>query len=78
MRTRTRASLLAIAALVAAPAAFAVTITRGPYLNTPTASGITIRWRTDAPTSSRVTGRPRAGLAHAPTSTTRRSSPITS
>jgi len=47
MRTRARASLLAMAALVTAQAASAVTITRGPYLNTPTQNGITLRWRTD-------------------------------
>src|SRR5262249_47546335 len=34
--------------------ASAVTVTRGPYLNTPTQNGITVRWRTDVATSSRV------------------------
>lgn len=29
-------------------------VIRGPYLQQPTADGITIRWRTDVPTSSRV------------------------
>jgi hypothetical protein len=61
MRTRTRASLLAAAALVAAQTASAVTLTRGPYLNTPTPNGITIRWRTDVPTSSRVKVGPAPG-----------------
>jgi len=50
-----------MAALVTAQAASAVTITRGPYLNTPTQNGITLRWRTDAPTSSRVKVGPAPG-----------------
>jgi len=61
MSTRTRASLLAIAALVAAQAASAVTVTRGPYLQTPTPNGITVRWRTDVATSSRVKVGPAPG-----------------
>lgn len=35
-------------------AVIAQTIVRGPYLQQPTAEGITIRWRTDIPTDSRV------------------------
>jgi 3',5'-cyclic AMP phosphodiesterase CpdA len=35
-------------------AVVAQTITRGPYLQQPTAEGVTIRWRTDVPTDSRV------------------------
>jgi predicted phosphodiesterase len=45
-----------VAALVLAgvgPAA-AVTVTRGPYLQTPTPASMIVRWRTDTPTSSRV------------------------
>ena len=61
MRTTALASLLAVAALIGAQAASAVTVTRGPYLNTPTQNGITIRWRTDAPTSSRVKTGPAPG-----------------
>ncbi|WP_373515852.1 hypothetical protein [Persicitalea sp.] len=29
-------------------------VIRGPYLQRPTADGITVRWRTDTPTDSRV------------------------
>jgi hypothetical protein len=36
------------------PAAFAQTVTRGPYLQLGTASGMTVRWRTDVATDSRV------------------------
>src|SRR4029450_10983337 len=45
-----------VAALVLAgvgPAA-AVTVTRGPYLQTPTPASMIVRWRTDTPTPSRV------------------------
>jgi hypothetical protein len=53
--------LLAIAALIAAQTASAVTVTRGPYLQTPTPNGITVRWRTDVATSSRVKVGPAPG-----------------
>lgn len=54
MNIRARASLLATAAFFAAHTASAVTVTRGPYLQTPTVNGMTVRWRTDVATSSRV------------------------
>jgi hypothetical protein len=34
--------------------AHAVTVTRGPYLQVPTTGSMTLRWRTDTPTDSRV------------------------
>ena len=46
--------LQAFALAVLASTAAAVTVTRGPYLQTPTPHGIVVRWRTDVPTDSRV------------------------
>lgn len=43
---------LLLAGLV--PPAFAQTVTRGPYLQLGTATGMTVRWRTDIATDSRV------------------------
>ncbi|MCC6766744.1 MAG: metallophosphoesterase family protein [Deltaproteobacteria bacterium] len=40
--------------LLAATVADAATIVRGPYLQQPTPAGMTLRWRTDVPTDSRV------------------------
>ena len=47
---------VALAALVVlgGHAAHALTVTRGPYLQTATPSGIIVRWRTDVATDSRV------------------------
>lgn len=44
-----------LGALLAAGNAQAQSVTRGPYLQIPTPSGIIVRWRTDVPTDSRVT-----------------------
>ncbi len=41
--------------------ASATSVIRGPYLNTPTQSSIIVRWRTDNPTSSRVSVGPVPG-----------------
>jgi len=40
--------------MLASPRALAEVVTRGPYLQTATPSGVTIRWRTDVPATSRV------------------------
>ena len=40
--------------LLGASVAWGQTITRGPYLQKTTTSGITVRWRTDVATDSRV------------------------
>jgi hypothetical protein len=46
---------LSLAALcLGASAAGAAVVTRGPYLQTPTASSMIVRWRTDVATTSRV------------------------
>jgi hypothetical protein len=45
---------LALAALLAPSAAWAAVLTRGPYLQRGTPSGLTLRWRTDVATDSRV------------------------
>ncbi len=47
--------------LLAASAAHAVGITRGPYLQMPTPSSIIVRWRTDVATDSRVAYGPAPG-----------------
>ncbi len=39
----------------------AQTVVRGPYLQQPTADGVTVRWRTDVPTASRVLYRATGG-----------------
>jgi hypothetical protein len=49
MRMGILASVLALGSL-----ASAATVTRGPYLQTPTPASMIVRWRTDLPTSSRV------------------------
>jgi calcineurin-like phosphoesterase family protein/purple acid phosphatase-like protein len=49
-RLATAAMLLVLGARVSP----AVTVTRGPYLQTPTSSSMIVRWRTDTLTSSRV------------------------
>jgi len=46
--------LLAALLLATASRAAAVTVTRGPYLQTPTPSSMTLRWRTDTATDSQV------------------------
>ena len=46
------AALLLVAGLAAV--AQATTVTRGPYLQVPTTGSMTVRWRTDVPTDSRV------------------------
>ena len=44
-----------LVALVALPSVvLAASVVRGPYLQMPTQSAMTVRWRTDVPTSSRV------------------------
>jgi hypothetical protein len=60
MRTKICAGIMT-AALAVASGAAAVTVTRGPYLQTPTPGGMTVRWRTDVPTSSRVSIGPAPG-----------------
>ena len=62
--TMTRRTAFAIAALVstlAAAAAEAATVTRGPYLQLGTDSSIVVRWRTDTATDSRVRYGPAPG-----------------
>ena len=54
MWTPVRRSLCALIALLAATAADAAVVTRGPYLQMPSPTGMVVRWRTDVPTSSRV------------------------
>lgn len=49
-----RRLLAATLLLLAVPGARAQTVTRGPYLQVPTPTSMTLRWRTDVPTSSRV------------------------
>jgi acid phosphatase type 7 len=49
MRMGILAGVLAVGSL-----ASAATVTRGPYLQTPTPASMIVRWRTDLPTSSRV------------------------
>jgi calcineurin-like phosphoesterase family protein/purple acid phosphatase-like protein len=49
-----RILLTVIALGLAAPAAQAVVVTRGPYLQTPTPASMIVRWRTDVATDSRV------------------------
>ena len=51
MRQRLTAALVLLVVARAVPAAM---VTRGPYLQTPTPNGMIVRWRTDTPTSSRV------------------------
>lgn len=46
------AALILVAGLAAV--AQAATVTRGPYLQVPTTGSMTVRWRTDVPTDSRV------------------------
>jgi hypothetical protein len=48
------AAALALLLLGTAGVGWPATVTRGPYLQTPTPSSMTVRWRTDLPTSSRV------------------------
>ncbi|QIP14993.1 metallophosphoesterase family protein [Spirosoma aureum] len=43
-----------VSLIVAVTVSMAQTVTRSPYLQTVTPTGITIRWRTDQPTNSRV------------------------
>jgi hypothetical protein len=63
MRTEMRRGALwvTIATLAVATGAPAVTLTRGPYLQTPTPASMIVRWRTDFPTSSRVAIGPAPG-----------------
>jgi hypothetical protein len=54
-RHRMLATLAALViVLLAGGGAAAQTVTRGPYLQIPTPSGVVVRWRTDVPTDSRV------------------------
>ncbi len=52
MNTSKMAVLVAVGLMTSV--AHAVTVTRGPYLQTQTTSSIIVRWRTDVPTDSRV------------------------
>jgi Calcineurin-like phosphoesterase/Purple acid Phosphatase, N-terminal domain len=78
--TSTTRWLLASLFLAAVPAA-AATVTRGPYLQTPTPTGMIVRWRTDVATDSRVAWGPapgvRAGTADDPTPVTDHVVPVT-
>ncbi|MEO8602541.1 MAG: metallophosphoesterase family protein [bacterium] len=47
-------SLVALIALLLAATADAALLTRGPYLQMPGPHGMTVRWRTDVPTTSEV------------------------
>ena len=49
-----RRSLGTLIVLAAASAAEAATLTRGPYLQMPSPTGMVVRWRTDLSTTSRV------------------------
>lgn len=49
-----RRSLAPLILLAAASAAPAAVVTRGPYLQMPSPTGMVVRWRTDLPTTSRV------------------------
>jgi hypothetical protein len=46
--------MIAAVWLLLAGNVYAATVTRGPYLQTPTTDSIIVRWRTDVPTDSRV------------------------
>ena len=59
-RSRTAAAAVATTLALATPV-FAVSVLRGPYLQTPTDTSIVVRWRTDVPTSSRVVIGPAPG-----------------
>ena len=54
MKTTAVAKWAAIILMAGASAADAATVTRGPYLQMPTAASIVVRWRTDVATSSQV------------------------
>ena len=54
MRAPIRRSLATLIVLAAATAAEAAVVTRGPYLQMPSQTGMVVRWRTDVPTTSRV------------------------
>ncbi len=54
MRVARTTAVIAACSLALASSAFAVTVTRGPYLQQPTTNSIIVRWRTDTPTDSRV------------------------
>jgi hypothetical protein len=54
MNTPTRFAMLLAATTALASTAGAVTVIRGPYLQMPSNSSMTVRWRTDVPTDSRV------------------------
>lgn len=55
MRAPIRRILAILIALAVGSAAQAAVVTRGPYLQMPSPSGMVVRWRTDVPTTSRVT-----------------------
>jgi hypothetical protein len=59
--TALRAATFAAVSLLLARGAYAATVTRGPYLQTPTTDSIVVRWRTDVPTDSRVAYGPAPG-----------------
>ena len=44
--------LVCVAVLITPPAALALALVRGPYLQQPTPTSMIVRWRTDAPTES--------------------------
>jgi acid phosphatase type 7 len=54
MRVTRKATAFIVASLLLASNASAATVTRGPYLQTPTTGSIIVRWRTDVATDSRV------------------------
>jgi hypothetical protein len=56
-----RAMTLATLGLIVPTLAVSAVVTRGPYLQSGSTSRITIRWRTDVPTDSRVTCGPAPG-----------------
>jgi hypothetical protein len=54
MKRRTAVQLMAALLLCGVQPVSAAVVTRGPYLQMPTASSIIVRWRTDLPTTSQV------------------------
>ena len=81
MRTTLRHFVTLSGLLLAAAAADAALLTRGPYLQMPSPSGVTVRWRTDVATTSRVAfGAAPGGLTQNvddPTLTTEHIVPVT-
>jgi hypothetical protein len=54
LRVPITAQLLVVSVLLIGTRLHAATVTRGPYLQMPTASSVIVRWRTDVATTSRV------------------------